>query len=286
MAGLGGGRRGGLADRSAAWADTAKPARASADAARDETDHHGRSPGECRRESSKRTPAGRALTHASEGLPQVAKSALMRSGRRRGRRGAAMKHHSPRFARRRFAIALALGVRHRAARPPRPATAAPAAAGGGCARRRRLARRRRAGTAAASIAAAGASRRLLAGRVLGRRRPRPRHRRDRLLRRLLRRPIRTTAATTTTPPRRRRARATAVDPIRCRMRAGQPVPQASRAPEPIFYPKNGQSADDDRVRSARLQPLGDDAARRDGRRQRSSSAPPSPAWKGAATRRS
>ena len=26
-------------------------------------------------------------------------------------------------------------------------------------------------------------------------------------------------------------------------RAGQPVPQTSRAPEPIFYPKNGQSAE-------------------------------------------
>jgi hypothetical protein len=26
-------------------------------------------------------------------------------------------------------------------------------------------------------------------------------------------------------------------------RSGQPVPQSSRAPEPIFYPNNGQSAD-------------------------------------------
>ncbi len=50
---------------------------------------------------------------------------------------------------------------------------------------------------------------------------------------------RTTARTTTT--RRSSSRPSTAASIPAPPRAGQPVPQASAAPDPIFYPKNGQS---------------------------------------------
>ena len=160
-------------------------------------------------------------------------------------------------------------------RPPRPSAPTLGRRRPRC---RRLARRRRLARSGGWHVAAAAGtwrslprrplelRRLLARRVLGRRRPRLWDRRGRLLRRLLRGYYYAPTSRTTTTPRSVAAPVySAVDAV-ARPPGATGAAGVERARADLLSEERPERRDH-RVRSPRMQSLGDDPARRDERRQ-------------------